>query len=150
LAIINKHISVKHWVSGILTSKANASIVAWLSLKIKQNLIQYPPPLKTYFASCSGVETTLTVRGHETKKIILLGHRLKAKVHGKARFVIAFKYEGEKEYRLLVATDLSWRHTDIARVYTLRWLVEVFIQDWKAYGGWSKLNKQRGVTQLRS
>ena len=40
---------------------------------------------------------------------------------------------------------MSWHHADIARFYSLRWLVEVFIQDWKAHGGWNKLSKQRGV-----
>ena len=35
------------------------------------------------------------------------------------------KYEGETEYRYLVATDLTWRLTDIATAYTLRWLVGV-------------------------
>jgi hypothetical protein len=47
------------------------------------------------------------------------------KAHGKRRFVIALKYEGETEYRYLVASDLSWRHQDIAQLYTLRWLVEI-------------------------
>jgi hypothetical protein len=32
----------------------------------------------------------------------------------------------------------------IARMYTLKWLVEVFIQDWKAHCGWNKLSKQQG------
>jgi len=44
----------------------------------------------------------------------------------------------------LVASDLSWRHQDIVKLYSLRWLVEVFIQDWKAYGGWNKQSKQQG------
>lgn len=30
-------------------------------------------------------------------------------------------------------------------MYTLRWLVEVFIQDWKAHCGWNKLSKQQGA-----
>ncbi len=28
--------------------------------------------------------------------------------------------------------------------HTLRWLVEVFMQDWKSYEGWSQLTKQPG------
>ena len=66
------------------------------------------------------------------------------KAHGKRRFVIALKYEGESDYRYLVASDLSWRHQDIAALYTLRWLVEVFIQDWKAHAGWDRLTKHQG------
>ncbi len=33
---------------------------------------------------------------------------------------------------------------DIIEAYTLRWVVEVFFQDWKANEGWSKLTKQPG------
>jgi hypothetical protein len=76
--------------------------------------------------------------------VTLLAARLKVKAHAKRRFVIALKYEGEEEYLYLVASDLSWRHGDIARMYTLKWLVEVFIQDWKAHCGWNKLSKQQG------
>ena len=75
----------------------------------------------------------------------MLAARIIVKSHAKKRFVVALKYEGETEYRFIVATDLSWQHMDIARTYTLRWLVEVFIQDWKAHGGWNKLSKQQGV-----
>ncbi|CCK81340.1 uncharacterized protein TOL2_C31820 [Desulfobacula toluolica Tol2] len=64
--------------------------------------------------------------------------------HDKRRFVIALKYKGEKEYRYLVATDLTWQNIDITEVYTLRWLVEVFIQDHKENEGWGKLTKQPG------
>ena len=72
------------------------------------------------------------------------GARLRLKAHGQKRFIIALKYEGETEYRYLVASMLTWRLTDIASAYTLRWLVEVFIQDWKSYEGWCKLAKQPG------
>lgn len=75
----------------------------------------------------------------------MLAARLHVKAHGKRRYVVALKYENEEEYRYLVASDLSWRFADIARMYTLRWLVEAFIQDWKAHCGWNKLSKQQGV-----
>ena len=65
--------------------------------------------------------------------------RLKVDAHGgKMLFVIALKYEGEEEYRYLAATDLSWRAIDIIQAYSLRWLVEVFFEDWKLYKGWGK------------
>jgi hypothetical protein len=44
-----------------------------------------------------------------------------------------------------VASHLSWRAIDIARAYTLRWIVEVFIEDWKSHCGWNTLSKQQGV-----
>ena len=43
-----------------------------------------------------------------------------------------------------MATDLTWRTIDIVQAYSLRWLVEVFIEDWKSYEGWAQLAKQPG------
>ena len=37
---------------------------------------------------------------------------------------------------------MSWRTLDIAQAQTLRWLVEVFIEDWKGYEGFGQLTKQ--------
>jgi len=101
--------------------------------------------LGAYFTRQPGVKTKLRIRGGELKSVTVLAARIIVKSHAKKRFVIALKYEGEAEYRFIVATDLSWRYMDIARPYTLRWLVEVFIQDWKAHGGWNKLSKQQGA-----
>lgn len=100
--------------------------------------------LRTYFGRIDGVATKLIIRGGEEKNITLLGARLFVKSHGKKRFVLALKYEGETEYRFIVAKDLTWRHNDIARAYSLRWLIEVFIADWKGHGGWNTLSKQQG------
>jgi SRSO17 transposase len=100
--------------------------------------------LKDYFNRQTGVKTHLIIRGGEKEPVTLLAARLYIKAHGKRRFVVALKYNNEDEYRYLVASDLSWRHEDIARLYSLRWLVEVFIQDWKAHGGWNRLSKQQG------
>jgi hypothetical protein len=99
--------------------------------------------VEAYFNSYPGVEQTISIRG-EAKKVVIHGARLRLKAHGQKRFIIALKYEGETEYRYLVASMLTWRLTDIASAYTLRWLVEVFIQDWKSYEGWCKLAKQPG------
>jgi len=73
-----------------------------------------------------------------------LSEALQVCSHGKKRFVIALKYEGEKEYRYIVATDMSWRTLDIVKAYTLRWLIEVFFEDWKISEGWGKLTKHTG------
>jgi hypothetical protein len=40
------------------------------------------------------------------------------KAHQKKRFVIALKYEGEDNYRYLVATDMTWPTRDILQAYT--------------------------------
>jgi hypothetical protein len=99
--------------------------------------------LKDYFNTVNkGVETALQVRGGEHVKATISSARLKVAAHGKKRFVIALKYEGESDYRYLVATNMTWRTMDIAQVYTLRWLVEVFFEDWKLYEGWGREAKQ--------
>ena len=70
--------------------------------------------------------------------------RLYVCAHKTKRFIVAIKYAEEETYRYLIASDLSWRTLDIVQGHTLRWLVEVFIQDWKSYEGWSQLTKQPG------
>ena len=99
--------------------------------------------LKTYFNAINkGVETTMVVRGGKEIKVTVSSARLKVSAHGKKRFVIALKYEGEADYRYLVATDMTWRTMDIIQAYSLRWLVEVFFEDWKLYEGWGREAKQ--------
>jgi hypothetical protein len=97
-----------------------------------------------YFSIHIGVPQTIKVRGDKEVRAIIGSARLHVNSHGKKRFVIALKYEGEKDYRYLVATDLSWRTLDIVQAYTLRWLIEVFLQDWKSNEGWGTLTKQPG------
>jgi hypothetical protein len=101
--------------------------------------------LDTYFKRNGGVAQKLHIRGeeHETR-VTVSAARLVLKAHGGKCFIIALKYEGETDYRYIVATDLSWRYLDIVQVYTLRWLIEVFFEDWKLYEGWGQLAKQTG------
>jgi hypothetical protein len=99
--------------------------------------------LKAYFNGINkGVEVTLRVRGGKDVKATVSSARLKVTAHSKKRLVVALKYEGESDYRYLVATDMTWRTMDIIQAYTLRWLVEVFFEDWKLYEGWGREAKQ--------
>lgn len=99
--------------------------------------------LKDYFDAINqGVAITLRVRGGEMVKATVSSARLKVTTHGKKRFVVALKYEGESDYRYLVTTDMTWRTIDIIQAYTLRWLVEVFFEYWKLYEGWGREAKQ--------
>jgi hypothetical protein len=99
--------------------------------------------LKDYFNITNpGVAVTLRVRGGKDVKATLSSARLKVAAHGKKRLIVALKYEGESDYRYLVATDITWRTLDITQAYTLRWLVEVFFEDWKLYEGWGREAKQ--------
>lgn len=101
--------------------------------------------LKEYFTKINpGVSQTLKIRGGKIVDVKISSSRLYVSAHKKKRFVIALKYEGEEEYRYLVASDLSWRTMDIVQTYTLRFLIEVFFQDWKSYEGWGQLAKQPG------
>jgi hypothetical protein len=105
--------------------------------------------LDAYFRSYPGVARTLPIRGGETVDAVVGSARLYVEAHGGKRFVVAIRYAGETEYRYLVASDLSWRTLDIARAYTLRWLVEVAIEDLKVYEGWGQATKQPGVEGSR-
>ena len=101
-------------------------------------------PVEDYFAAFPGTEQSIQVRGGAQIKVTVGSARLHLQAHGKKRFVIALKYEGEDQYRYIIASDLSWRTLDIVEAYTLRWLVEVFFQDWKGNEGWGKMTKQTG------
>jgi SRSO17 transposase len=122
----------------------NAQVVS--ELRSNQLVLSYGKniSLKRYFARQSGVATQLRIRGQQEQPVVMMAARLHVKAHGKKRFVVALRYEGEKDYRFIVASNLSWRHTDIAQLYSLRWLIEVFFEDWKAHGGWNKLTKHQG------
>jgi hypothetical protein len=95
-----------------------------------------------YFATYPGVEIKRRIRGWKDVKVVLGSARLYVNAHQQKRFVVALKYEGEEEYRYLVASDLSWRAVDIAAAYTLRWLIEVFFEDWKLQEGWGRCAPQ--------
>lgn len=69
--------------------------------------------------------------------------------HKTKRFIVAIKYEEEETSRSLMASDLTWRTLDIVQGHSLRWLVEVFVQDWKGHEGWAQLTKQPGAEGAR-
>jgi len=100
------------------------------------------------------IETFFRVKPFYTKEIKLRGELVKVsycyetvqiQAHdNKKRKIVALKYVGEEEYRYLVVTDSSWESEKIIQTYSLRWLIEVFFQDWKSYEGWGQLAKQTG------
>src|SRR5262247_3932200 len=97
-----------------------------------------------YFATHPGTPHTIRIRGGEEVVVWVRSARLYVCAHKTKRFIVAIKYVEEETYRYLIASDLSWRTLDIIQGHSLRWLVEVFIQDWKSYEGWSPLTKQPG------
>jgi hypothetical protein len=96
-----------------------------------------------YFATHPGTPYRIRIRGGEEVVALVRSARLYVCAHKTKRFIVAIKYAEEETYRYLIASDLSWRTLDIVH-QTLRWLVEVFIQDWKSYEGWGQLTKQPG------
>ena len=97
-----------------------------------------------YFATHPGTPYRIRIRGGEEVVALVGSARLYVCAHRTKRFIVAIKYAEEETYRYLIASDLSWRTLDIVQGHTLRWLVEVCIQDWKSYEGWSQLTKQPG------
>ena len=97
-----------------------------------------------YFATHPGTPCSIRIRGGAEVVATVGRARLYVCAHKTKRFLVAIKYEEEETYRSLIASDLSWRTLDIVQGHTLRWLVEVFIQDWKSHEGWSQLTKQPG------
>lgn len=100
--------------------------------------------VEQYFLSYPGTRQKIMIRGGKQEKATVGSARLQVCSHGKKRFVIALKYEGEKDYRYIIANDMSWRTMDIVQAYTLRWLIEVFFEDWKISEGWGRLTKHTG------
>ena len=101
-------------------------------------------PVADYFATHPGTPYSIRIRGGAEVVAMVGSARLYVCAHKTKRFLVAIKYAEEETYRYLIASDLSWRTLDIVQGHTLRWLVEVFIQDWKSYEGWSPLTKQPG------
>lgn len=100
--------------------------------------------VEKFFENYQGKIEKIKLRGEE-KEVAYRSGRFKVKSHDKKYFVIALKYGDEKEFRYLIAREMRWNDTDIIKAYAFRWLVEVFIQDWKQYEGWNQLAKQPGI-----
>ena len=102
-----------------------------------------------YFTTHPGTPQKIRIRGGEESAVLVGSARMYVCAHHTKRFIIALKYEGEDSYRYLMASDLTWRTLDIVQGHTLRWLVEVFVQDWKSHQGWNQLTKQPGEEGAR-
>jgi hypothetical protein len=97
-----------------------------------------------YCATHPGTLQHIRIRGGEEISVLVGSARMYVCARHTKRLIIALPYEGEDSYRYLLASDLTWRTLDIVQGYPLRWLVEVFVQDWKSHEGWKPLTKQPG------
>jgi hypothetical protein len=123
---------------------AGVQVISQLRSNQKVRAYKRESHVAEYFATHPGTPQQIRIRGGEEVVAIVGSARLYVSAHRTKRFIMALKYEGEDTYRYLMASDLSWRTLDIVQAHTLRWLVEVFVQDWKAYEGWGTLTKQPG------
>ncbi len=105
--------------------------------------------VEKYFANKAFTEVEIPLRGMSPKKVKLISARLYVHSQKRKFHIVALKYDEETEYRYLVAIKLSWRAVDLVRQYSLRWLVEVVIEDWKVYDGWGRMAFQRGADGAR-
>jgi DDE superfamily endonuclease len=134
----------KLFFDGVTKSYSNSQIIS--QIRKNQNVLYRNKKIavERYFSKRPGIPQKIRIRGGEEIIAIIGSARMHVCSHGKKLFVIALKYEGEDEYRYIIASDLTWRTIDIIEAYSQRWLVEVFIQDWKANEGWATLTKLQG------
>jgi hypothetical protein len=102
-----------------------------------------------YFTTHPGTPQKMRIHGGEEIAVLVSSARMYVCAHHTKRFSMALKYEGEDSYRYRLASDLTWRTRDIVHGQTLRWLVEVFVQDWKSHEGGHQLTKQPGEEGAR-
>lgn len=112
--------------------------------ELKKEGVKKPQRPKKPSKKQKTVKKSVSIRGGNHKTIIMCHKNLYIDAHGVKRAVMAVKYSEENEFRYIIATDMSWQSLDIVRGYTLRWLIEVFFEDWKMHEGWANLAKQQG------
>ena len=109
-------------------------------IHVNGNIIQ----VGKFFKEYQGKTETIQLR-YTDKQITYTGACFKVKSHDNQKYrIVALKYDNEEEYRYLIASDLTWLMSDVIKTFALRWLVEVFIQDWKSHEGWNQLAMQPG------
>ena len=124
--------------------KIYPQIVSQLRGEQKVKVGNIEQTIAQYFSSCKPITKTFLIRGHKKQILTFMSAPLYVVAHEKKRCLIALKYEGETKFRYLVATDMTWRTDDILQSYFLRWLIEVFFEDWKGHEGWGQLAKHTG------
>ncbi len=102
-----------------------------------------------YCATHPGTPPRIRIRGGDEVGARVGSARLDVCSHKTKRLIVAIKYADEETYRSVIASDLSWRTLDVVQGHTLRWLVEICIQDWKSHEGWAQLTKQPGEEGAR-
>jgi hypothetical protein len=105
--------------------------------------------VEEYFKTARTRTLELSLRGADPQTVTMASARMTIRSLGRKMLIVALRYEGEEQFRYLAATDLTWRSLDVIKQYSLRWLIEVFNQDWKMYCGWGRQACQQGVEGAR-
>jgi len=124
-------------------------VISQLRSHQKVRVYQHEQHVADCFVTHPGTPQMIRIRGGDEMVAVVGSARLYVGAHHTKRFVMALKYADDDTYHYLLASDLSWRTLDIVHAYTLRWLVEVFVQDWKAHEGWGILTTQPGEEGAR-
>ncbi|MFO1432683.1 MAG: transposase [Candidatus Competibacteraceae bacterium] len=127
------------WMNQAASLFPKTPVLSQLKKTQKVRCRQREMTVAQYCATHPGVEVSLRIRGGQTVQVVLGSARLYVSAHQQKRLVVALKYPGAEAYRYRVATDMRWRAVDVASAYPLRWLVEVFFEDWKLDEGWGQL-----------
>lgn len=135
---------IKEFMKGAAEYTRQSQVISQIAKSQLINVNGKYVAIGKFFENYIGKTEEVELRNN-SKRISYCSAKFKVKSHDGKYYIIALKHEGEKEYRYLIASDMSWRDVDIIKAYSARWLVEVFIEDWKSYEGWCQLAKQQGV-----
>ena len=135
---------IKEFMKGAAEYTRQSQVISQIAKTQLINVNGKYTAIGKFFENYNGKTEEVELRNH-SKKISYCSAKFKVKSHDGKYYIIALKYEGETEYRYLIASDMSWRDIDIIKAYSTRWLVEVFFEDWKSYEGWYQLAKQQGI-----
>jgi hypothetical protein len=91
---------------------------------------QRAPHVADSCATPPGTPHPIRLRGGDEVVVWVSRARFSVCSHHTKRCIVAITYAEEATSRSLMASDRSWRTLAMVQGHTLRWLVEVFMQDW--------------------
>jgi hypothetical protein len=100
--------------------------------------------LESFFTRISSITRTIHIRGRAVS-IEYRSARVFVSSFNRKVLVVSMRYSGETSWQYLFGTDLTWTSESVIKGYGLRWLVEVFFEDWKQCDGWGAGALQRSV-----
>ena len=137
------------FVDGVADIYPNTQVISQIrrNQKIQINGVSYS--VGDYFKQRAAIKSSVVIRGGKSQSIYYSSVIAKVQAHKKKRLIIALKYEGETNFRYIIAQNMTWRVQDVLQCSSFRWLVEVFFQDWKMYEGWGQMTKHVGAEGAR-